>query len=129
MRNFISMEGLGTVDILYGTYYTVIPVVHPGSVDGDQTHAILAIDVSRSLVLTTQITPLRLISLNVNSLFHTLYGMGQDVLAGMKGSDYSEVFRSSETTQTVSSGGLDVVYERVGESYASLRQSEKPHKP
>lgn len=54
-------SGMGSVDILFSIYFTVVPAVFPTT--GQIVHSIVAIDLKTKLVMTTQTFPLTLFSL------------------------------------------------------------------
>lgn len=74
-----SADGMGTVDILYGTYYTVVPAMMDSS--PQIVHVIVAIDIDTKRVIHAVTLPVTLMNLQINSLQHVLYGAGAD-LAG-----------------------------------------------
>ncbi|CAJ1405069.1 unnamed protein product [Effrenium voratum] len=102
-----SAEGLGTVDVLFGTYYTVVPAMLPGSTQ--VVHVIVAIDIDMKRVLTSQTLPVTLMNLQSNSLNHELYGAGAD-LTGQYA--YYHLCTSENLTQTV--GGVTTIQVSVG---------------
>lgn len=72
-----SADGMGTVDVLFGTYYTVMPAALPGS--SQVVHVIVAIDIERRRVLQSVTLPVTLMNLQINALQHVLYGAGADL--------------------------------------------------
>lgn len=92
-----SAEGLGTVDILFGTYYTVVPATIEGSTQ--VVHIILAIDIDMRRVITSVRLPVTLVNIQINSLNHELYGAGADYLSGQYA--YYHICTSENLTQTV----------------------------
>lgn len=74
-----SADGLGAVDVLFGTYYTVLPAQLPGSTQ--VVHMVVAIDLETRQVLESVTLPITLMNLQINALQHVLYGAGAD-LAG-----------------------------------------------
>jgi len=92
-----SVEGLGTVDILFGTYYTVVPATIEGSTQ--VVHIILAIDIDMRRVLTSVRLPVTLVNIQINSLNHELYGAGADYASGQYA--YYHICTSNNLTQTV----------------------------
>jgi hypothetical protein len=76
-ESFASTDGLSTVDILHGTYYTVVPAKQTG---GNQVvHVIVAIDIENRIVINSVRTPITLMNLQINALTHVLYGAGADI--------------------------------------------------
>jgi len=71
-----SADGMGTVDVLFGTYYTVVPARLPGSTQ--VVHTIVAIDIEGKKVLQSVTLPITLMNLQINALQHVLYGAGAD---------------------------------------------------
>jgi len=72
-----SADGLGTVDVLFGTYYTVVPAVLKDS--PQVVHVIVAIDIETKMVVNSITLPVTLMNLQINALQHTLYGAGADL--------------------------------------------------
>eukprot|EP00931_Biecheleriopsis_adriatica_P060446 TRINITY_DN36303_c0_g1_i1.p1 TRINITY_DN36303_c0_g1~~TRINITY_DN36303_c0_g1_i1.p1 ORF type:complete len:2581 (+),score=473.60 TRINITY_DN36303_c0_g1_i1:114-7856(+) len=72
-----SCDGLGTLDILYGTYFTVVPAVLAAS--PQVVHTIVAIDIEARRVINSATLPVTLMNLQMNCLTHVLYGAGADL--------------------------------------------------
>jgi hypothetical protein len=72
-----SCDGMGTVDILFGTYYTVVPAQL--SEQPQVVHVVVAVDIAGRVVLHAAVLQATLMNLQVNSLNHTLYGAGADL--------------------------------------------------
>lgn len=108
-----SAEGLGTVDVLFGTYYTVVPATVSGSTQ--VVHVILAVDIDMKRVLTSVTLPVTLVNIQINSLNHELYGAGAD-LTGQYA--YYHLCTSTNLTQTVN--GITTRQISVGCTLAEL---------
>lgn len=91
-----SVDGMCTVDILYGTYYSVIPAF----VQESQfvVHAIIAIDIDRKRVLQSVTLPVALMNLQINALTHVLYGAGMDLTGRLA---YYELCQAENVTERV----------------------------
>lgn len=76
-QGLASADGLSTVDILWGTYYTVIPAAIPETTQ--VVHTIVAIDIEKRTVVGSITLPVTLMNLQMNALDHVLYGAGSDI--------------------------------------------------
>eukprot|EP00930_Biecheleria_cincta_P001510 TRINITY_DN102651_c0_g1_i1.p1 TRINITY_DN102651_c0_g1~~TRINITY_DN102651_c0_g1_i1.p1 ORF type:complete len:2623 (+),score=331.45 TRINITY_DN102651_c0_g1_i1:132-8000(+) len=91
-----SCDGLATVDILWGTYYTVVPAT---TMSGPQTvHMVIAIDIETKKVLARTNMQITLMNLQINALTHVLYGAGQDLLGRNK---YYKLCQAKNTSITI----------------------------
>eukprot|EP00439_Symbiodinium_sp_Y106_P036120 s3989_g4.t1 len=108
-----SVEGLGTVDILFGTYYTVVPATWSSSTQ--VVHVVVAIDIDMKRVLTSVVMPVTLMNLQMNSLTHQLYGAGADLNDQYA---YYQLCTAANLTQTV--GGVTTVQVFVSCTLAEL---------
>lgn len=107
-----SIDGMSTVDILFGTYYTVVPAMLQES--PQIVHVVLAIDINSQTVLSSVTLPVTLMNLQINTLQHVLYGAGAD-LSG----NYAYYQLCSSTNSTLRIGS--VTTRQVGVTCA-LRQ-------
>ncbi|CAK8999686.1 unnamed protein product [Durusdinium trenchii] len=108
-----SAEGLGTVDVLFGTYYTATTSLMLFS--PQVVHVILAVDIDMKRVLTSVTLPVTLVNIQINSLNHELYGAGAD-LTGQYA--YYHLCTSTNLTQTVN--GITTRQISVGCTLAEL---------
>jgi len=97
-RNLASVDGLSTLDILYGTYYTVVPADYTYGDDNVTVHAIIAIDIEKKMVLFNKILPLSLMNMQMNALKHILYGAASYVTGKYA---YYELCSAENVTETV----------------------------
>ncbi|CAE7022780.1 cysS [Symbiodinium natans] len=128
-----SVEGLGTVDILFGTYYTVslLCTSHAASFRG-LTHVTFLFERTnasrtakeRSLgggasglvwLYTSTVMPVTLMNLQMNSLTHQLYGAGADLTDQYA---YYHLCTAANLTQTV--GGVTTIQIFVSCNLAEL---------
>lgn len=98
LAKFTSVDGMGTVDILFGTYYSSVPAQLPETpvvVD-----IIFAIDVDRKKVLNSATLPVTLMNMQINCLTHVLYGSGLDLTGRLA---YFELCTAENVTKKVDS--------------------------
>eukprot|EP00929_Paragymnodinium_shiwhaense_P112128 TRINITY_DN80382_c0_g1_i1.p1 TRINITY_DN80382_c0_g1~~TRINITY_DN80382_c0_g1_i1.p1 ORF type:complete len:2724 (-),score=360.62 TRINITY_DN80382_c0_g1_i1:125-8296(-) len=79
VRDYASCDGLSTVDILWGVYYTVLPAILPES--PTVVHTVLAVDILQRRVLDSITIPVALVNMQINAFSHVLYGAGVDYLS------------------------------------------------
>lgn len=108
-----SVEGLGTVDVLFGTYYTVVPAAWSSSTQ--VVHVVVAIDIDMKRVLTSEVMPVTSMNLQMNSLTHELYGAGADLNDQYA---YYHLCTAANLTQTF--GGVTTVQVFVSCTLAEL---------
>jgi len=95
-KGMASVDGLSTVDILWGTYYTVVPAVTSESTQ--VVHVIVAIDIEKRSVINSITLPVTLMNLQINCLTHVVYGAASDIYGRFA---YYELCKAINVTRQV----------------------------
>jgi hypothetical protein len=99
LSSWASCDGLSTVDILWATYYTVVPA----QIGLDPVHVVVAIDIERKRVLNAIRLPVTLMNMQLNALTHVLYGAGADLF---RRSVYYELCGANNVTELDPDSGV-----------------------